>query len=1083
MSKDVKEIKPPHRIVRASAGSGKTYRLTNEFMIRLFRGEQPGAMLATTFTRAAAGEILHRVLERLSGAVVDGKKLDELCDALDLGKLTQDRCERVLSDLVSQLHRLSILTIDSFFARLAGSFSFELGLPMTYRMLDEDEDEELKSECVDLTISGCSREEMVEILRSLQGDKIQMRTHSAIMKLVSDGYAMYLATDGDESAWEAIPAAGMKLDDAEIEECAELLGRCEVPSNVNGKPNSPWIKAKAKCVDLIRNKAWLELLSGGLGGKMIEPREAFDELKFSTKLFPDSVLNCLSPVIDHARFVLSTEHNRRTRAVYELMNRFDSVYRESKMQGGRLTFDDPPRLLNEAQITGELEHVYYRLDTTLRHVMLDEFQDTSMPQFRLLEPILDELLSQDEEERSVFVVGDVKQSLYTWRQAEPKLLGGMERRWETLKPETLAKSYRSSPKVLDGVNEIFGDLNNNAAMRSSKPGQDAARAWHEQYDWHKGAKTEIPGEVTLRVADIDESADQGEKPDEATEVLWACAARVAEARAQSPGASIAVLIRQGKHIYPLLSMLDKLGVDACENRGNPLVDSPAVASAVSMLELIEHPGNSAALGHVIRTPLAGVVGLSEDNAGFVASSLRERIVLEGCVPVLTEWFKACAGSMDSRGVVRFEQLIELAASLENDGRSGAGTLAMVAQSRRIDEPGHAPVRVMTIHSSKGLEFDVVVLPLLGQSWRLRPDTLLSRRDMALGPISQVTRYPAKHMQQVSPELGSLYHDSLLKQINEELCCLYVATTRAKRSLQMIVPADKDGRAGEPTKNLSAGAAHMIRESLAPGEVAEPGALLYEHKSDEPWAAGLDDGEGTATIPDEELVELRVRASDRLGTAKLASASPSTMSGGGSGVRFKAGVILGDESFGASAREHGLCVHAGFESLVWIDAAGFDSQEVIASLKSKSYTEEQVATASDEISEALKAPKVARLFDEDAWLADHPSSKTANAHGERSFAVRLATGEGDRLVQGRFDRLVVGRGSDGVTGVQIVDFKTDRAAEGMNQQQLDEYSQKHRGQLDAYRRSASQMYRIDPGLVEVVLVYTRGGGVVYLGFDD
>ena len=68
-------------------------------------------------------------------------------------------------------------------------------------------------------------------------------------------------------------------------------------------------------------------------------------------------------------------------------------------------------------------------------------------------------------------------------------------------------------------------------------------------------------------------------------------------------------------------------------------------------------------------------------------------------------------------------------------------------------------------------------------------------------------------------------------------------------------------------------------------------------------------------------------------------------------------------------------------------------------------------------------------------------------------------------------------------VQIVDFKTDRGAEGLSQQQLDEYSLKHRGQLDAYRRSASQMYRIDPGLVEVVLVYTRGGGVVYLGFDD
>lgn len=1072
---------PPGTIVRASAGSGKTYKLTNAFMSRLLAGEEPGSMLATTFTRVAAGEILHRVLDRLSAAVVEESKLSELAGALDIPDLTHDRCAVVLNALVSQLHRLSIMTIDSFFSRLAGSYSFELGLPMNYRLLEEDEDEELRARCVDQTIEACSRAEMVELLRSMQGDRVQMRTHSAIMKAIKNAYSMYLATDGDRISWDSIPAVGKQLSKGEIETQINQFSQCKMPLTKKGAPNTNWVRALARSVRSLEDNDWFGFVDAGLGKPMLAAMEATETPTYYKIEFSEELIDIMLPLIEHARYELSFEHNRRTEAVWNMMHRFDSIYREAKMTGGQLTFDDPPRLLNESRVTGDLEHLYYRLDTTLRHVMLDEFQDTSMPQFKLLEPILDELLSQHEEDRSVFVVGDVKQSLYTWRQAEPTLLGAMQERWETLQSQTLAESYRSSPIVLDAVNAIFGDLAQNDAMISSGPGQAAADAWHEQYDRHKSARHEMPGYVSLSVARADDERDPDEKPDDEDEVLCSCATRVHEARSKSSEATIAVLVRQSKHIQPLLSMLKKLGVDACENRGNPLVDTPAVAAAVSMLELIEHPGNSAALHHVRSTPLAAVVGITgAGGVGLTASLLRDRISREGCVPMLTDWLKGCADSMDDRGMTRFEQLIELASRLESDGRTGAGILSAVAQSRRIDEPGHAPVRVMTIHSSKGLEFDVVVLPLLGhKKWNVNHENLLAHRDIPLGPISRVSRYPNKVLRMISPELGELFSNALIKQINEELCCLYVATTRAKRSLQMIVPCGHDGRNGKPVKSLVAKSQHVVQESLAPGEVCEPGAVLYEIGSRDQWANGLIEQSTQPTKTQSTPVSLRVQAPEHIRASALKPAAPSSLhdetTTGGIGL----GMLLCDEAFSLEAREHGMCVHTAFEQFDWL---GVERDELSNAMCSKPFSDHRIEHAIDEVMDSIGSPPIARLLSENSWLDDHPSADTTRVHHERPFAVRLKEGSEERLVQGRFDRLVLGIRDTEITCVQIVDYKTDRSAQGLDASQLKDHAEKHRIQMDAYRRAVAQMYTLALDRVESVLVFTRCPGIVNLTTD-
>lgn len=1085
------DVKSPHIIVRASAGSGKTFRLTNEFIGRLFDGEDPAGLLATTFTRVAAGEILHRVLQRLSTGVTDANERAEMSEFIKGHEITAQRCAEVLERLISQLHRLSILTIDSFFSRLASSHSFELGLPVAYRLLPEDEDNELRERTVDKTISESPIQETVELLRLLQGQGVQTHTHRAIMDIIRSGYAMYLATNEDPTAWKAIHPTGTPMQTGEIDRAITRLEDAELPTTAKGEVNKNWSKGLHTTLETIRDRDWKAFFEKGFGNSIRVRPDSEEHAYYYKKELPAQLQEELMPIFDHAAHELTTEHYERTIATFALLQRFDALYTSAKMNGGMLNFDDPPRLLNEANVTGDLQHLYYRLDSTLRHVLLDEFQDTSMPQFNLLAPILDELFSQNEDGRSVFVVGDVKQSLYAWRQAEPKLLGAMIDRWETLNEQTLSKSWRSSSIVLDGVNRIFDRLPVNLAMinpmgaegkelpkhvESARIGRIAAKAWDDQYDEHEAAK-DLPGHVSLRVAERDEESD----PDPLSEVLWSCAISVAEAQAQCPDASIAVIVREGKNIYPLLSRLKKLGVDACEDRGNPLVDSPCVAAAVSMLSLIEHPGNSAALYHVRSTPLGMALGIQTSKQIYpITSRLRNRVMDEGCVSVLCDWLSLCANSMDERGHTRFKQLIELAGDLQDEGKPDPTTLARVAQERRIDEPGQSPVRVITIHRSKGLEFDVVVLPLLDKKWQVRSGSLLSQRDEPLDPISHVSISPTEIMRSIHPGLQSIHEHAMLQQVNEELCCLYVAMTRAKRSLQMIVAEDKNGRENIAPSNLSLCPAHIVHTAMAKDIPCVQGTVLYEDSTDDPWYLGIESQSAAEeSHPKLTSVSLKTRSSKQVSSGQLMTAAPSSIH---SDTPINASSLLDSSPAGELARQFGLCVHACFELIDWTDETPIDPQALASRLSDLRYADAAIADTVVEVMASLSHTGIERLLNKSLWIEDHLNATDCTVQHEHPFAARLTINAQERLVQGRFDRLVLGWTSDSpprVCCAQIVDYKTDREAIGLNETQLTELASRHQTQMGAYRQAVGTIYRLDDEQIEVVLLYTKTPGIAML----
>ena len=150
-----------NELLLASAGTGKTYRLTNKFLGLLFAGIEPERILATTFTRKAAGEILDRVLERLVEALETKKGLEELRRALGLDELHAADCRALLIQLTRQLDQLHVRTIDSFFSQLVRLFALELELPPNWTISDDRQDAGLRSEVVQDVLDAVEDAEMI----------------------------------------------------------------------------------------------------------------------------------------------------------------------------------------------------------------------------------------------------------------------------------------------------------------------------------------------------------------------------------------------------------------------------------------------------------------------------------------------------------------------------------------------------------------------------------------------------------------------------------------------------------------------------------------------------------------------------------------------------------------------------------------------------------------------------------------------------------------------------------------------------------------------------------------------------------
>ncbi|MCA9048617.1 MAG: UvrD-helicase domain-containing protein, partial [Planctomycetaceae bacterium] len=378
-----------YQMIRASAGSGKTFQLSGHFLRQLFLGHSPESILATTFTRKAAGEILGRVLLRLAAAAADGEECRRLAEFLKPAEVTQQRSQQLLAEVTRQLHRLRVCTLDSFFQQVARSLTFELGLTPGWRIVDDIEDHDLRRQAIDEVLSVDGTQDTRRMMNMLAKGRSKRSVRELINDAVSDYYGLY--QQSAESAWDCIPQPPRVPSEQLLSAQHALREFC---------PTLPNRMQDGVTADLQRfaEGDWNKFIETGVAAKVIAGEQTYHRQEI-----PVEVSDLYQPLIRHVRAELLGPMAQQNRAVFSLMQRFDRAYRRVRLEQGSLGFSDITRLLVRAGQAAMGARMNFRLDSSLHHLLLDEFQDTSPEQWSILRR-LTETLASDEQESSFFCV-------------------------------------------------------------------------------------------------------------------------------------------------------------------------------------------------------------------------------------------------------------------------------------------------------------------------------------------------------------------------------------------------------------------------------------------------------------------------------------------------------------------------------------------------------------------------------------------------------------------------------------------------------------------------------------------------------
>ncbi|MFN9851806.1 MAG: UvrD-helicase domain-containing protein, partial [Planctomycetota bacterium] len=592
------------QMIRASAGTGKTYRLASRAIQLLFADQPLETVLATTFTRKAAGEILHRILTLLAKACETEEDLTKLRKILEPVHVSREAVRYQLARLCAQLHRFRVSTLDSFYAQLARSFALELQLPPGWTMIDPSQEEQLRRDAVTRMFENIAQVQLRSMISQLaKGDAIRS-IRNQIDDVVESGYLLYQQAPKLE-VWETL-----KISPAPSEEVLRKAIQVVQERSLGSDDRDA---RRDSVLQKFFNQDWEEFLKETL---VINCHN--DKPTYSRKEIEAPIAEAMRVLAKHASVAFLSSRNSQNKAAFELLEQFDKQLRYLKQQRRIITFTDIANRIAawlSRTVTDEtdaasgkrsLDSISHRLDCSIDHLLLDEFQDTSPQQWEILRPFalaIQATLADQPQAASFFVVGDAKQAIYAWRGGVSEVFESVGREISKIHLENLASSRRSAPIIIAFVNDVFQRLSqhpkylgDDTSSKSTGP-HPVIAAWIKKYfEDHSTFQEELPGYIQIRNAPV---IAEGEESSSAEDLVFeTIAEQIATLHEQAPKATIGVLTRTNLEEAEMISLLRERGIEASQEGGNELIDTAAVLVLRSALHLAVHPGDTVAHFHV-----------------------------------------------------------------------------------------------------------------------------------------------------------------------------------------------------------------------------------------------------------------------------------------------------------------------------------------------------------------------------------------------------------------------------------------------------------------------------------------------------
>jgi ATP-dependent helicase/nuclease subunit A len=872
----------------ANAGSGKTRVLTDRVARLLLADTDPRRILCLTYTKAAAGEMQNRLFARLGAwAMLEDAALETELRALGVERAIGFAKARTLfAAAIETPGGLKIQTIHSFCASLLRHYPLEAGVSPRFTELDETTDRLLMAEVAEALADGPDAAVVDDVARFYGGSDFDKLTAGIVQ--AAEAFAEEPDADGIWRACDLPP--GLTREDIAAQVFAggeRALLNALLSALKEGSAND--LKAAEKLAGLATGHlgfAALEPLEGCLlNGEKADAPFAAKRGKFPTKAargrlgpLADDLDDLMDRVADARRNRLALEAARKTLALRRFAARFLPLYEARKRDRGWLSFDDLIRkardLLSRRAVA---DWVLYRLDGGIDHILVDEAQDTSPGQWQVIERLAEEFSAGEgartNRERTLFVVGDKKQSIYSFQGADAEGFDRMRRHFEErLRPVSplarreLLYSFRSSTAVLATVDRTFSaavaggvapDLRHHA-YHGVLPGRVdvwpllEASPKEEDGDWEKPVDRPSPDHHTVRLAqgiaaEIAAMLDRGETiPDRRTGF-----------RRLTPG-DILILVqrRQGKPslFAEIIAALKARRLPVAGADRLRLRDSLAVRDLLALLSFLALPEDDLSLAAALRSPLFGwsegeLYTLAHGRPGFLWEALRAlRADHSGLVAALDDLRKDAdflrPYDLLERILVRHDGRARLLARLGPEAEDGIDALQNLALAyertevpsltgflswleaedteirRQLDGAG-GRIRVMTVHGAKGLEAPLVILP---DTVRKKEQKL--RSDVVVGDDGKGWWVTPKN---ASPAIVDRARERVLAaEEKERERLLYVAMTRAQTWL--IVCGAGDPANAEWHRRIGEGV-----EALGPQPIDTPTGpgLRYQHGD---WAS-------------------------------------------------------------------------------------------------------------------------------------------------------------------------------------------------------------------------------------------------------
>ncbi|MBF0283030.1 MAG: UvrD-helicase domain-containing protein [Magnetococcales bacterium] len=1116
-------------IVQAPAGSGKTGLLTQRMLCLLARVDAPEEVVALTFTRKAAGEMEERVMAALRDAA--RPRDDAAPPAEGYAALTRALAEAALQrdhaqgwGLLDNPGRLRILTLDGLNAALTRQAPLAAGLGGTPTLLDPFDADACLLEAARACVAAAEREDGAEavrrLLRHLHNDRPRLirMLHEMLPKrdqwlrhLFTHGRALsrpdleaalarevrrelrraadyfphplarelpelvafaqdQLAAQGDNRlapllGLEAFPPA----DDAEGLPQWRALGDFLLtagndwrkPKGLNKNTGFPPESAFADKGEKLRAKAMKAAMGALL--EPLEPHEGFRERLAAARQLPVprysdaqwEALQALSDTLIRAAGELHLAFARRNGVDFSELAR-----RAFQALGG----PDGPSDFALA------------LDYRLRHLLVDEFQDTSVAQFELLEKLIAGWSGGEEDGRTLFLVGDPMQSIYRFREAEVGLftrakdhgLGAVR-----LTPLELTVNFRSRPGLVAWVNRVMPDL---FATPEDPEAADPRLVPFVQAVAHRpppeGA-TGDPASAPVVIRLVGETPGGEQAAAEARRVVE----EIQRLRKKYPTGKTALLVRGRGHLAGVVERLrrDEIPFQAVEIV--QLGQRPVVVDLLALTRALLHPGDRLSWLAILRAPWCGLelgdlerlvgdaphraVGAlirEEERRGRLSPDGRSR--LERMAATLETVFKK-KRRLPLRGWIEGTWLAlggpacleteadladaELFLDLLESCDDGGDVDDPILLDKRLEKLFAPPdpragegVQVMTIHKAKGLEFDAVALAGVGRAPPPPRSRLMRWEELVDGPEAQRLLLAPVQATEEDPNPASFFNYLRRRDAEEERreSCriLYVALTRAREELVLVgALSGRDPQEPQPKKGSLLALLWPTLGPLAP----EP--PLAGEGAAEDAAEGA--GEASTTLSRPARAPWRRLVADWCPPPPPSPLSPPPLRA----PEEEEPVPF--EWAGETVRLTGVVVHRLLHRLTREGAAQWSAARLealrpamVAHLRRQGVAPVELERATQRVEQALRGV----LNDpRGRWLLESGHDESAS---EWALTGLL---EGEK-VRGTLDRSFV---ADGVRW--IVDYKTGQHEGGDLEAFLDNERERYRGQLERYARLLAQ----------------------------